>query len=292
VGVHFDIIPKALKPVISGLEKQGNPWGDTRENRTLWTKNLDLKTFDSETEFLYVPCCTPIYDHNARRIAIATVELLNKAGVDFGILGTDESCCGESVRKLGNEDLFQELAKSNIESFKQKGVRKVLVSSPHCYHTFKNEYQELGGEFEVLHTTQFLLSLIEEGKLKPDKPYPKKVGYHDPCYLGRHNKIYDEPRKLLSSVPELDLIELSDAREDAICCGGGGGRIWMETLQEERLSSLRVEQALEVEAEVLALSCPYCMLNFDDSVLNMGKSDDLEVRDITEILNSVMSEES
>ena len=288
VGVQYDILPKELKPVISCLENQGNPWGDTRENRTLWTEGLDLKTFESGMEFLYVPCCTPIYDHNARRIATATVELLKKAGVDFGILGSDESCCGESVRKLGNEALFQSLAKSNIKTFKEKGVSKIIVSSPHCYHTFKQEYQELGGDFEVLHFSQFIAGLLEEEKLRPVRSYPKKVAFHDPCYLGRHNNIYDEPRRALSIIPDLELLELPDCREDSICCGGGGGRIWMETKKEERLSNLRVEQALETGAEVLALSCPYCMLNFDDSVLNMGKSDTLEVRDISEILNSVI----
>jgi Fe-S oxidoreductase len=288
VGIQNDIMPKALKPVMSGLGSHGNPWGDTRENRLAWAKGLDLKPFEKDMNVLYFPCCTPIYDQNARRIAVATVSLLKKAGVSFGILGTDESCCGESVRKLGNEDLFQELAKSNIESLRSKGVKKIVVSSPHCFHTFKNEYTELGADFEVLHITQFILQLIEQGKLKPEKAYPKKVAYHDPCYLGRHNKIYDEPRKLLTCIPELVLVELADNREDAICCGGGGGRIWMETKKEERLSNLRVDQALEAEAQVLALSCPYCMLNFDDSVLNMGKSDLLEVRDITEILDSAI----
>jgi Fe-S oxidoreductase len=290
VGAQFDIIPKALKPVISNLEAQGNPWGDTRENRPIWSKGLDYKVYEEGTEFLYFPCCTPIYDRKVRRIATATAELLKKAGVDFGILGPEESCCGESVRKIGKEELFQKLAKSNIELFQKKGVRKILVSSPHCYHTFTKEYAELGADFEVLHVTQFILSLIEENRIKPNKSYPKKVAYHDPCYLGRHSKIYDEPRKLLFSVPDLDLIEFPDTREDAICCGGGGGRIWMETVKEERLSNLRVEQALESGAQVIALSCPYCMLNFDDSVLNMGKAKDLEIRDIIEILNSVISE--
>lgn len=292
VGIQFDIMPKALKPIMSGLESQGNPWGDTRENRPVWAKGLDLQPFEKDMEVLYFPCCTPIYDQKARRIAVATVSLLKKAGVNFGILGTEESCCGESVRKLGNEDLFQKLAKSNIETFKQKGVQKIIVSSPHCFHTFKNEYPELGADFEVLHMTQFILQLIEQEKLRPEKSYPKKVVYHDPCYLGRHNKIYEEPRKILSTIPDLQLFEFEDNREAAICCGGGGGRIWMETVKEERLSNIRLDQAVEAGAEVLALSCPYCMLNFDDSVLNMGKTELLEVKDITEILNSVTDEVS
>ncbi len=288
VGFQFEIAPKELKSFMSSMTNEGNPWGDTRENRTNWAKNLEVKFFESGMEYLYVPCCTPIYDQKARRIAVATVELLNKAGVDYGILGTEESCCGESARKLGNEDLFQELAQKNIKVFKDKGVQKILVSSPHCYHTFKHEYPELDGNFEVIHMTQFVLQLLEQGKLKPAKPFPKKVTYHDPCYLGRHNNIYDEPREILNRIPELELIELPDCREDSICCGGGGGRIWMETPKEERLSNYRVEQALAVGAEVIALSCPYCMLNFDDSVLNMDKSDRLEVRDIAEILNRII----
>ncbi len=288
VGYQFEIAPKELKSFMSTLANEGNPWGETRDNRTNWTKGLDVKTFESGMEYLYVPCCTPIYDQNARRIAIATVEVLNKAGVHYGILGIEESCCGESARKLGNEDLFQELAQKNIKAYKGKGVQKMVVSSPHCFHTFKNEYPELGADFEVIHITQFLQEMIEQGKLKPEKPFPKKVVYHDPCYLGRHNNIYDAPRNVLESILELELVEFPDCREDSICCGGGGGRIWMETVKEERLSSYRIEQAMEMGAEVIALSCPYCMLNFDDGVLNMGKDDVLEVKDITEIINSVI----
>jgi Fe-S oxidoreductase len=215
---------------------------------------------------------------------LATVDILKKAGVDFGILGIEENCCGESARKVGMEDLFQSLSKGNIDTFKRHGVKKILVSSPHCYHTFRNEYPKVGGDFEIIHITQFLDHLIKEGKIKPTKPFPKKVVYHDPCYLGRHNKIYDEPRRVLLNVPELELKEFPDAREDSLCCGGGGGRIWMETKKEERFSNLRIDQAVEVGAEVLALSCPYCMLNFDDSLLTMGKENSLKIMDISEII--------
>jgi Fe-S oxidoreductase len=292
VAVQYKAQPKALRTVLGGIKSQGNPWGDTRDNRTAWTKDLNLKTFETGTEYLYVPCCTPIYDQKARRIAFATVELLRKAGVDFAVLGAEESCCGESVRKLGDEDLFQLLAKNNIKAFKEKGVKKILVSSPHCYHTFKNEYGDLGGDFAVITVIQFLAQLMAEGKLKPTGAYPKTVTFHDPCYLGRHNNIYDAPRDVLAAIPELNFVELPDNREDAVCCGGGGGRIWMETKREERLSNLRVNQAVEVGAQVLALACPYCMLNFDDSVTIMGKQETLEIRDITEILNSVTGEAS
>ena len=159
-----------------------------------------------------------------------------------------------------------------------------MVSSPHCYHTFKNEYPALGGNFEVVHTAQYLLELIRDQKLKLTKELNKKVAYQDPCYLGRHNGIYDEPREVLRSIPGLELIELPDSREESICCGGGGGRIWIETKKGERFSDLRLEQAIEAGAEILAVACPYCMLNFDDSVLTMDKGEIIEIRDISELV--------
>ena len=288
IGAQFGAFPKSLKTVMSDVKNQGNPWSEAREKRGDWAKDLGLKAFTPETEFLYAPCCTPAYDRKARRIALATVEILKKAGVDFGMMGPEESCCGESVRKVGKEDLFQSLAQSNIKAYQKHGVKKIIVSSPHCYHAFKNEYPEFGGDFEVIHFTQLLAEWMDQGRIKPVKPYPKKVTYHDPCYLGRHHKIYDEPRNALTKIPGLEFIELPDCREESICCGGGGGRIWMETKKEERFSDLRIDQALEVGAEVLAIACPYCMLNFDDSLLTMGKEGVLEIRDIAEIVNEVI----
>jgi len=288
IGSEWGAMPKSLKTVMTSLGAVGNPMGEAREKRADWAKGLGVKTFAPNTELLYFPCCTPAYDPQAKRIALATVEVLKKVKVDFGILGTEENCCGESARKAGEEKLFQSLAQANIEAFKRHGVSKIIVSSPHCYHTFKNEYPNLGGNFEVLHITQFLAELMENGRLKPVKSLPKKVAYHDPCYLGRHNKIYDEPRRVLEGIPELELIELPDSHEDSLCCGGGGGRIWMETKKGERFSDIRIEQALEIGAEVLAVSCPYCLLNFNDSLLTMNKESLLEIRDISELVKEVI----
>jgi len=159
---------------------------------------------------------------------------------------------------------------------------------PHCYHTFKNEYSELGANFEVIHFSQYLLDLIKQGKLNLTKEVNKKVAYHDPCYLGRHNDIYDEPREVLKSIPGLELVEMWEYRENSLCCGGGGGRIWMETKSGERFSDIRLEQALEVGANVLAVACPYCMLNFEDSVLTSEKSDVIEIRDIAELVQEAL----
>ncbi|WP_244086217.1 (Fe-S)-binding protein, partial [Desulforhabdus sp. TSK] len=168
------------------------------------------------------------------------------------------------------------------------GVKKILVSSPHCYHTFKNEYPEFMVHFEVVHITQYLLELIREGRLELKGEYPRAVTWHDPCYLGRHNGIYDEPREVLRQVPGLKLREMPDSRSDSLCCGGGGGRIWMETLKGERFCDLRVDQAVEMKAEVLATACPYCITNFEDSRLTMGFAEKIEVKDITEIIQEMI----
>ena len=281
-------VPDSLRITTKTISAAGNPQGEDREKRGEWAENAGVKPFTQDSELLYFSCCVPAYDPKVRRIALATSSILQNVGVTFGILGAKESCCGESVRKAGNETIFQGLAEDNIKAFEESGVKKILVSSPHCYHTFKNEYPELGGNFEVVHSTQYLAELIRDGKLKLSKEINKKVAYHDPCYLGRHNNIYDEPREVLKSIPGLELIELPDNREQALCCGGGGGRIWMETKKEERFSDIRLEQALEVGADILVIACPYCMLNFDDSVLTMGKSDVIEIKDITELVQEAI----
>jgi Fe-S oxidoreductase len=181
------------------------------------------------------------------------------------------------------------LAKENIKTFIDHGVRKILVSSPHCYETFKNEYPEFMVNFEVIHIAQYLSELIERGKLQLSKEYRKKVTYHDPCYLGRHNGIYDEPRNVLRKIPALELTEMTDTMEDSLCCGGGGGRIWMDTPKGERFSDIRLEQAVETGAEVLVTSCPYCITNFEDSLLSRKDSRAIEIKDITEIIQEVIS---
>ena len=203
-------------------------------------------------------------------------------------MGPKENCCGESIRKAGDEELFKRLAKENIKTFIDNGVKKILVSSPHCYHTFKNEYPEFRVNFEIVHISQYLFELVNEGRLKFKKDYRKKVTYHDPCYLGRHNGIYDEPRDVLKKIPGLELNELVESRSDSLCCGGGGGRVWMETQKGERFSDLRIEQAIGVGAEVLATSCPYCITMLEDSRLTMGASEKIEVKDITEIIQELI----
>ena len=284
VSLGVGIVPDALRISAKNIAGVGNPLGEEPEKRAAWAKDSKVKTFAPGTEILYFPCCIPAYDPDAKVISQATAAILNKLGIDFGILGSVEKCCGEAIRKAGHEDMFQRLALSNINAFNDHGVKTVVVSSPHCYHTFKREYPELGSQFEVLHITQYLASLIDQGKLKFSKEINKKVIYSDPCYLGRHNDIYDEPRKVLRSIPGLELVEFPDAREEALCCGGGGGRIWMDTPKGERFSDIRMEQAVKKGADIIALACPYCFLNYRDSMLSMGKAEAIQVKDIAELV--------
>ena len=281
-------VPDSLRIAVKNISGVGNPLGEPPEKRADWAEGLDVKTYTKGTEVLYFPGCIPAYDPKVKRVARAIASVLKEAGVDFGILGAAETCCGESVRKTGSESLFQSLAQSNISAFQEAGVTKVVTTSPHCYHTFKNEYPEFGGNFEVIHYSQYLAELIKEGRLKLSKELNKKVSYHDPCYLGRHNGIYEEPRQVLQSIPGLELVEMLDSRENSLCCGGGGGRIWMETKKGERFSDIRIEQALEVGANILAVACPYCMLNFEDSVLTLDKGDVIEIKDIAELVQEAI----
>jgi Fe-S oxidoreductase len=221
-------------------------------------------------------------------VAVATSRILKKMGVNFGILGTKEGCCGESIQKVGSDQLSENLTRNNIEVFNQAGVKDVIVTSPHCYVTFNNKYPKKGGRFKVTHFTQYLAEQLDKGKLQFSKELCKKVVYHDPCYLGRHSGIYEEPRKVLSSIPGVTLMDEVNSRENSLCCGGGGGRIWMETKKGERFSDMLVKQAVELGAEVLVTACPYCIVNFKDSVLAIGGEDILEIRDISEIVQEAI----
>ena len=291
MATEFGVFPNSVSPIRgvgNSLMSDGNPLSGDRAKRADWAKGLDIKAFSDDMEILYFPGCYLCYDPRLKKVAAATANILKKAGVEFGILGTQENCCGESIRKTGNEDTFKHLAKENIKAFIDNGVKKILVSSPHCYHTFKNEYPEFMVNFEVVHMSQYLLELINEGRLQLTKDYGKKITYHDPCYLGRHNGIFDEPREALKKVPGSELIEMPDSREDSLCCGGGGGRIWMETPKGERFCDLRVEQSVGVGAEVLVTACPYCITNFEDSRLSLEYDEATEIKDITEVIQEVI----
>jgi Fe-S oxidoreductase len=285
-GVVPASIPN-LRSVMTSIASVGNPFRQEKD-RAEWAEALSIKAFTEGADLLYFPCCYPSYEPRLKKVAQATGELLQKGGVDFGLLGSKENCCGESVRAAGNEELFKRLARENIKTFIDHGVKKILTSSPHCYHTFKNDYIEFKANFEVIHISQYLLELIGEGRLEITKEFKKRVTYHDPCYLGRHNGIYDEPRELLKRIPGLQLVEMPDSKDNSLCCGMGGGRIWMETAKGERFSDLRLQQALSTGAEVLVTACPYCITQFEDSKSILKECEGLEIKDITEILREVI----
>ena len=277
-------IPDSVRITAKNISSVGNPQGEVRQKRTDWIKDTGIKPFAKGMDVLYFACCFNSYDPKLIRVAKATARIMEKAGISFGILGNEQSCCGESIRKTGNEELFKNLVRSNADVFNKAGVTKIVVSSPHCYHTLKNEYPELGAQFEVVHSSQFVAELIKDKKIQLTKEFKKKVTLHDSCYLGRHNNIYEEPRNVLNSIPELELVEMLNNRKDGLCCGGGGGRIWAETKKNERFSDIRVRQAIDAGADTLATACPYCMANFEDSVLSMDKSSVLQVKEIVELV--------
>jgi len=291
IATEYGVFPKSVTPIRTvrgSLVGEGNTLSEERAKRGDWAKGLSVNEFTEGMEILYFPGCYPSYDPRSKKLAVATAAILNKAGVEFGILGPKENCCGESIRKTGDEEVFKRLARENIKTFIDHGVKKILVSSPHCYHTFKNEYPDFRVNFEVIHMTQLLFGLVKEGKLEFSKEYGKRVTYHDPCYLGRHNGIFDEPREVLKKVPGLTLTEMPESRVDSLCCGGGGGRVWMETQKGQRFSDLRMQQAIDVGAEVLVTACPYCITMFEDSRLTLNVTEKIEVKDITEIVAEVI----
>ena len=286
--VGAGMVPPHLRPTVGSAHANGNPWLGPREKRTAWQEGLDIPQFGPETEYFLFVCCHSCYDGRSTKIAKSVATLLQRAGVSFGVIGAEESCCGESVRKLGDEELFNKLAQSNIELFNGKGVQKIITTSPHCLWTFANEYAELGGEWEVVHYTTLVSQLRHEGKLTFAKDVEKKVAYHDPCYLGRYSKIYDAPRELLSSILQTDVQELRRARELSLCCAGGGGRIWAEIPIGERFGELRVKDAKEGGAEILATSCPYCLNMLTDACKSLELQDSLEVLELSELLAAAL----
>jgi Fe-S oxidoreductase len=281
--VDFGSYPDVLKSIVRKIHDVGNPLGEPREKRADWAKDLSVPAFEARMEFLYFPCCIPSYDPRIKSVAQAAAKILQKAGTSFGILGEAESCCGEVIRRVGAEKGFEEVTKANVSAFADAGVKKVLVTSPHCYTSFKNDYPGYGADFEVAHLSQYLSELLADANLKPQKPFEKRVVYHDPCALGRQNEIYEEPRQVLKSIPGLELLEVEDFNRGlSVCCGAGSGGLWMEWEKTERIASVRVEQLIATGAEVIAVACPYCLQMLEETVKSM--SSDIPVMDITEIL--------
>ena len=283
-------IPKTLIEAMENSYKHGNPWGKPKNKRTEWTKELpgDLKVKDfsqgDRAEYLYFVGCTASSDPRIQQVAKALVFNFQCAEVDFGILGNEEQCCGSEIRRMGESGLFEELAEKNIERFGNYQIERIITSCPHGFNVLKNEYPQ--GKFEVLHTTQLLAKKLEEGKLSLKQEIKKVVTYHDPCFLGKQNSIFDEPRMLIKAIPGITFKELDRSRERSLCCEGGGGRMWVESSSEaaERLAETRVKDAAELGAEIIATACPLCVLTLEDAVKTSGHEEKIRVMDVAELL--------
>ncbi|HSF80445.1 MAG TPA: (Fe-S)-binding protein [Anaerolineales bacterium] len=271
-----------VKTALESTFRHGNPLTMPREERAAWTNELSIKPFGPGVEYLYFVGCTPSYDPRVQQVARALVRLAQAANLDFGTLAEEESCCGSEIRRLGEAGLFEMIVEENTELFKGAGVGKMFTTSPHCFNAFKNDYPQDG--LQVEHYTQLLSGALQSGILKFSGRFEKTVTYHDPCYLGKHNAIFDEPRQVLTSIPGLKLVEMDRSREKSLCCEGGGGRMWLEgTNPGTRLARWRIQEALDTGAQVLATACPFCLLTLEEALKHLNAEDKLCVMDIAEI---------
>jgi len=285
ITVEEGRVAPTIRDALESVFKHGNPWDRPRSLRSEWAEGLNVEPYSEESEFLYYVGCTPAYDTRCQETAKALVRVFNSAGVKFGTLGNEETCCGDSVYGMGEKGLFEMLVEDNTELFESPSVGRIVTTSPHCYNTFKNRYGESG--LEAQHYTMLLSELLDGGRLKISGEFPKTVTFHDPCFLGRLNRIYDEPRKILEAVPGLSFVELDRSRERSLCCEGGGGRMWME-VPGERLAEMRVRDAVDIGAEVIATACPFCTSTLEDAVLTTGLEGSIMVLDVAEIIAKIL----
>jgi len=278
--------PAELTRTFKGMETQSNPWGVDAMQRDAWAEGLDIPTVANkpDAEYLYYVGCAGSFDDRAKRTTQALAKILKKAGVDFAILGKEELCNGETARRIGNEYLFQTMAQMCVEVLNGYKVKKILTNCPHCFNTLKNEYPQFGGNFEVIHATEFVEQLITAGKIEFNLNGSQTITYHDSCYLGRYNEVYDAPRDILQLIPGVTLKEPERSRKFGMCCGAGGGRMWMEEEPTQRVNTRRVEQLLETNPDTVAVACPYCMTMVDDGIKGKGMEEKVQALDVMELV--------
>ena len=278
--------PSEVQSLFRNLETNFNPWAFSSSSRAEWADGLNVPLMSNtpDAEVLFWVGCAGSFDARYKKVAVAFTRLLQQARVKFAILGNEEKCSGDSARRIGNEYLAQVLMKENVATLNKYNVKRIVTSCPHCFHTLKNEYPQFGGQYEVMHHTDFLHQLLEEGRIHPGRQSNVKITYHDSCYLGRYNDVYDAPRELLQSVGGIDLLEMGRSRSKGMCCGAGGGRMWMEEKEGKRVNIERTEQALATGAGTIATACPFCMTMMSDGVKAKELSGTVQVRDVSEIL--------
>lgn len=279
--------PPELNNVFKNLETNFSPWAFNAQDRAQWAEGFDVKTMaeDKDTEYLFWVGCAGSFDSRYQKVSQAIVQLLNKANISFRILGTEEKCNGDTARRLGNEYLAQMMMKENIETLNDYGVKKIITGCPHCYNSIKNEYPQFGGNFEVYHHSEILSDLVKSGKIEfKDNNEKNSVTFHDSCYLGRYNGIYDEPRDSISKISGISLVEMERNKDKGFCCGAGGGRMFLEETEGTRINEERTREALATNSNTIASSCPFCMTMLNDGVKSFGKSEEVDVKDIAEII--------
>lgn len=282
-----DRYPEELAKAFKSLETNSNPWGFGRDSRADWASDLEVKLWDKDhpTEYLYFVGCNGSFDNRGRKISSAVVQSLQSAGVDFSILGMEEGCTGDPARRAGNEYLFDMLATQNVETFKEKGISKIITHCPHCFNSLKNEYPEFGACYEVIHHSELLAQLIKDGKISASEKSGEKVVVHDSCYMGRHNQVYEAPREVLTGkIPADGIVEAETNKERGSCCGAGGARFLLEEKVGSKMSHNRVDELMETKPDTIAVSCPFCVLMLEDALKSKGLQDEVKVKDISEFL--------
>jgi Fe-S oxidoreductase len=280
--------------MLKNLENKGNPWGMGEAKRADWITELDFEVpvvdgpIGADVEYLFWVGCAGALEDRAKKTTKAIAELLHAAGVNFAVLGPAETCTGDPARRMGNEFVYSMLAQQNIETLNEAGARKIVASCPHCFNTIAREYPQLGGNYEVIHHTQLLAQLVADGRLKPVSPIEEKITYHDPCFLGRHNRIFTAPREIMEQVPGVQAQEMHRCKERGFCCGAGGARMWMEERIGKRINTERIDEALGTNPDTISTGCPYCLVMLGDAVAAKKGSgeakESLEVVDVAQLL--------
>lgn len=278
--------PKELDPALKGLERNGNPWGIGYDKRADWADGLDVKKMadDADVDYLLWVGCAGSFDDRTKKVSVSLVKILQKAGISFAILGTEEKCTGDFARRVGNEMLYQMMAEENIETLNNYKVKKIIAACPHCLNTLKHEYPQMGGHYEVIHHSEFIHELVKGGKITLSKSLEGSLTYHDPCYLGRYNSVYDQPRSILNALSADGLKELDRHGRESFCCGAGGGRMWMEETIGKRINLERAEEIVGRQVANVAVGCPFCLTMIEDGMKELDREEEIKTQDIAELV--------